>query len=128
MNYVIHEGWATYAESLISELCKDDYAGSGAAWLDRSLNLCIASLLDISIHADGWDLEKTAAFLADFGITDMDSVENLYQYIIENPGNYLRYYLGCLSFLDLRATLMAEQGEDFSLADFHRAVLITGLC
>lgn len=120
--------WATYAESLISELCKDDYAGSGAAWLDRSLNLCIASLLDISIHADGWDLEKTAAFLADFGITDMDSVENLYQYIIENPGNYLRYYLGCLSFLDLRATLMAEQGEDFSLADFHRAVLITGPC
>ncbi len=122
------EGWATYAESLISELCKDDYAGSGAAWLDRSLNLCIASLLDISIHADGWDLEKTAAFLADFGITDMDSVENLYQYIIENPGNYLRYYLGCLSFLDLRATLMAEQGEDFSLTDFHRAVLITGPC
>lgn len=122
------EGWATYAESLLSELCQDDYAGAGAAWLDRSLNLCIASLLDISIHADGWDLEKTAAFLADFGITDMASVEDLFQYIIENPGNYLRYYLGCLSFLDLRATLMTEQGEAFSLTDFHRAVLTTGPC
>lgn len=122
------EGWATYAESLISELCKDDYAAASAAWLDRSLNLCIASLLDISIHAEGWNLEKAAAFLADFGMTDMTSVESLYQYIIENPGNYLRYYLGCLSFLDLRAMLRTELGKDFSLTDFHRWVLTTGPC
>lgn len=122
------EGWATYAESLISELCKDDYAAASAAWLDRSLNLCIASLLDISIHAEGWNLEKAAAFLADFGMTDMTSVEDLYQYIIENPGNYLRYYLGCLSFLDLRAMLRTELGKDFSLTDFHRWVLTTGPC
>ena len=61
-------------------------------------------------------------------MTDMTSVESLYQYIIENPGNYLRYYLGCLSFLDLRALLQTELGKDFSLTDFHRWVLTTGPC
>ena len=45
-----------------------------------------------------------------------------------NPGNYLRYYLGCLSFLDLRAECKKELGADFSLTEFHRAVLEAGPC
>lgn len=122
------EGWATYTESLLCEIVSPTYEGARLYWLDRSLNLCLSSLLDLSIHADGWDLQKTAAFLADFGITDPDSADALYQYCIENPGNYLKYYLGCLSFLDLRASLKQEMGADFSLKDFHEAILSTGPC
>lgn len=122
------EGWATYAESLICELSRNDYAGARAAWLDRSLTLCLSSLLDIGIHADGWDLEKVVSFLSDFGITDSSAAEALFQYIIENPGNYLRYYLGCLSFLDLRASVKASLGDTFSLSAFHSSILSTGPC
>lgn len=122
------EGWATYTESLICELTGKTWEGARVYWLDRSLNLCIASLLDISIHGDGWDMDKALRFLSDFGITDQSAGKELYQYIVENPGNYLRYYLGCLSFLDLRAECKKELGNDFSLTDFHRAVLDAGPC
>lgn len=122
------EGWATYTESLLCEMSASTYEGACLYWLDRSLNLCLSSLLDLCIHADGWDLKRTAAFLADFGITDVDAADELYQYCIENPGNYLRYYLGCLSFLDLRSSIRQEMGDNFSLRDFHEAILSTGPC
>lgn len=122
------EGWATYTESLICELDKKQWDGARVYWLDRSLNLCMASLLDIGIHGDGWDREKTCRFLADFGITDRTAAEDLYQYIVENPGNYLRYYLGCLSFLDLRSECRRDLGESFALTAFHKAVLDCGPC
>lgn len=122
------EGWATYTESLICEMAGKDWEGARVYWLDRSLNLCIASLLDIGIHGDGWDLENTQSFLADFGITDASAAKELYQYIIENPGNYLRYYLGCLSFLDLRSRCRRDLGDAFDLTAFHQAVLETGPC
>lgn len=122
------EGWATYTESLICELAGQTWDGAKAFWLDRSLNLCVASLLDIGIHGEGWDIDKASGFLADLGITDPLAVKELYQYIVENPGNYLRYYLGCLSFLDLRAECRKELGDDFSLTEFHREVLDVGPC
>lgn len=122
------EGWATYTESLICELEGRTWDGAKVYWLDRSLNLCVASLLDIGIHGEGWDMDKTLSFLADIGITDAAAGKELYQYIVENPGNYLRYYLGCLSFLDLRAECKRELGDDFSLTEFHRAVLDAGPC
>lgn len=122
------EGWATYTESLICELAGKEWEGAKVYWLDRSLNLCMASLLDIGIHGDGWDTDKTCSFLSDFGITDRTAAKELYQYIAENPGNYLRYYLGCLSFLDLRSECRRDLGENFDLTAFHQAVLDTGPC
>ena len=122
------EGWATYTESLICELAGQTWDGAKAFWLDRSLNLCVASLLDIGIHGEGWDMDKASGFLTDLGITDPLVIKELYQYIVENPGNYLRYYLGCLSFLDLRAQCKKELGDNFSLTEFHQAVLDAGPC
>ena len=122
------EGWATYTESLICELSGKTWDGAKVYWLDRSLNLCIASLLDIGIHGEGWNIDKTLSFLADIGITDPLVGKELYQYIVENPWNYLRYYLGCLSFLDLRAECRRDLGEQFDLTEFHQAVLDTGPC
>ena len=73
-------------------------------------------------------MDKASGFLTDLGITDPLVIKELYQYIVENPGNYLRYYLGCLSFLDLRAQCKKELGDNFSLTEFHQAVLDAGPC
>ena len=97
-------------------------------WLNRSLNLCIYSLLDTGIHYDGWTLEKAAGFLEGFGISDPDAVEEIYQVIVEDPTNYLKYYMGCLSFMDLREECREEQGDAFDVKEFHRMVLETGPC
>ena len=66
------------------------------------MNLCIYSLIDIGIHYRGWDAARTAVFLKAFGINNASTAAEIYQYIVETPGNYLKYYWGYLNFLDLK--------------------------
>lgn len=127
------EGWATYVESYGYEyaaaLMKDSAAAGNAvrlAWLNRSMNLCIYSLIDIGIHYRGWDSARTAAFLKAFGITSASTAGEIYQYIVETPGNYLKYYWGYLNFLDLKTACQKKLGNDFNLKDFHRKILEIG--
>ncbi len=122
------EGWATYVESWFCTEADGIWSGASMYWLERSMNLCLTSLLDIGIHGYGWTLADTASFLDGFGISDQAAVQNLYQYILENPANYLKYYLGYLSFLDLRTSCEEALGDSFDLRAFHEAVLATGPC
>lgn len=126
------EGWATYVESYGYRYAADyldDPAASdltALAWMNRSINLCIYSLMDIGIHYHGWTPDAAASFLKNFGITDTSVVQEIYQYIVETPGNYLKYYLGYLNFLDLRQKWQDTLGEHFDLKKFHQKILETG--
>lgn len=126
------EGWATYIESYAYSYAAsflDDPAAedlTALAWLNRSVNLAIYSLLDIGIHYRGWDETKAASFLGAFGMRDSSAVKEIYQYIVETPGNYLQYYWGYLSFLDLKASCEQKEGDDFSLKAFHKRILEIG--
>lgn len=126
------EGWATYVESYGYQYATDyldDPAASdltALAWMNRSINLCIYSLMDIGIHYHGWTPDAAASFLKNFGITDTSAVQEIYQYIVETPGNYLKYYLGYLNFLDLRQKWQDTLGEHFDLKKFHQKILETG--
>lgn len=127
------EGWATYIESYAyqyaAELMTDLSDAANATrvlWLNRSINLCLYSLSDIGIHYKGWDQAHTASFLRPFGITDTSTVSEIYQYIVETPGNYLKYYLGYLNFLDLRDFCKQSLGTDFDLKLFHEKLLQIG--
>ena len=90
------------------------------------MNLCIYSLIDLGIHYSGWDQARTAAFLKAFGITNASTVSEIFQYIVETPGNYLKYYLGYLNFLDLKNKCSQKSGDNFDLKDFHRQILEIG--
>ena len=126
------EGWATYVESYAYRYAAkyvDDEAATDVtrlAWLNRSVNLCIYSLLDIGIHYRGWTQEKAAEFLNVFGIRSASVVSEIYRYIVETPVNYVKYYLGCLNFMDLRDNQKELLGDDFDLKDFHRKILEIG--
>ena len=96
------------------------------AWLNRSMNLCIYSLIDIGIHYRGWEQARVAAFLKAFGITNASAASEIYQYIVETPGNYLKYYWGYLNFLDLKKSCQNSVGADFDLKKFHRKIMEIG--
>lgn len=127
------EGWATYVESYgyeyAASLMNDPDSAKNAvrlAWLNRSMNLCIYSLIDIGIHYRGWDAARTAVFLKAFGINNASTAAEIYQYIVETPGNYLKYYWGYLNFLDLKTVCQKRLGDDFNLKEFHRRILEIG--
>ena len=124
------EGWATYVESMAY--------GYGAEFLNispqvmellnrnRSVSLCLYSILDIGIHYEGWTVQEVTNTLSSFGIASQEVCQEIFQYIVENPTNYLKYYLGFLNFTDLRATVENKKGTDFQLKDFHKKILEIG--
>lgn len=126
------EGWATYIESYAYQYAADLMNDSAAAdltrlaWLNRSVNLCLYSLMDIGIHYQGWTQTVTDRLLNSMGITDASAAAEIYQYIVETPANYLKYYWGYLNFLDLKNEKETILGDDFDLKEFHRQILEIG--
>ena len=124
------EGWATYVEALSYGYASPflhiepeilDFLG-----LNRSISLCLYAILDLGIHGQGWNLQTTADTLAVFGITDSDTCQEVFQYIVENPANYLKYYLGYLNFMDLREEVQETEGSSFQPKEFHKNLLDIG--
>ena len=120
------EGWATYVEMI-------SYSYSGmpndAATLlsrNQSAILSLYATVDMGIHYDGWSLADTIKFFRDYGITDINTVQHIYEYIIEEPAHYLKYYIGYLEFLELKDHAKSLYGDNYSNLKFHQAVLEMG--
>lgn len=120
------EGWATYVESYGCQYAPADSDLTHLLWLNRSVNLCIYSLLDVGIHYYGWTLDNAAQYLKPFGITDSTLVEEIFQSVVETPANYLRYYLGSLNFAQLRREMEEKEGAQFNIVRFHQQLLEIG--
>ena len=80
----------------------------------------------MGIHYDGWKLADAAAFFHTYGITDDATIEDIYDLIIADPANYLKYYIGYLEFLELRKNAVNKWGDNFTQMRFHKAVLDVG--
>ena len=120
------EGWATYAEMCSYYLAPLTKQQATLLQKNNSILLGLYSLADIGIHYEGWSLLDTIAFFSNYGITQIVKIEEIYDLIIGSPGNYLKYYIGYLEFLELKRDWMKEKGEDFSQKEFHKAVLSVG--
>lgn len=120
------EGWATYAEMCSYYLAPLTKQQATLLQKNNSILLGLYSLADIGIHYEGWSLLDTIAFFSNYGITQTVKIEEIYDLIIGSPGNYLKYYIGYLEFLELKRDWMKEKGEDFSQKEFHEAVLSVG--
>lgn len=121
------EGWATYVEFEYAY----DYAGADETLADllagnEACLLGLMAYIDIGIHYDGWDREDVAEYLADFGVEDQDATDEIFDYVVEEPGSYLSYFIGYLEFLDLREMAKEELGDAFDIKQFHDFILRTG--
>ena len=52
--------------------------------------------------------------------------KKIYQAIVEDPANYLKYYVGYLEFDALRERAANTLGSSFDLKDFHQYLLALG--
>ena len=119
------EGWATY-----TEMQAFYYAGLNpdlASLLqhNQAATLSLYATADIGIHYFGWEKEKNAAFWSEYGVDDTATVKRITDLILEEPGNYLKYYVGYLKFRQMREQLALEN-KSFSVSAFHEAILRTG--
>ncbi|MBR1692083.1 MAG: DUF885 domain-containing protein [Lachnospiraceae bacterium] len=136
------EGYATY-----TELHSYQYAKACAAELlgeeniekaklvstlydvlcyDRRIKLCLYCLLDIKIHGEGQSRVQIASYLNSFGISDRTAAGSIYDYILNEPTTYLKYYVGYLEFTECRHLAMQHWGDRYSDAAFHTFLLKIG--
>ena len=81
---------------------------------NSSIILGLYALADMGIHYDGWTLLDTVAFFRDYGITDTDTIESIYNLIIGDPGNYLKYYIGYVEFLELKKDAVEKNAKNIN--------------
>lgn len=120
------EGWATYAEMCSYYLSPLSKAHATLLQKNNSIILGLYATADIGIHYDGWSLEDTIKHFASYGIDDEATIAEIYNYILGDPANYLKYYVGYLEILELKKEYMNQHGNDFSQKEFHKELLEIG--
>ncbi|MCH5344120.1 MAG: DUF885 domain-containing protein [Acetatifactor sp.] len=129
------EGWGLYTEFYSFDYAADIYSEQGddpAAVLtqleqhDRSLQLCLYCLLDIMIHYENASYSQVVDVLKGMGIEDSSSVRAVYAYLVEEPCNYLKYYVGYLEILQLKEEAKTLWDEEYSDLRFHTFYLDCG--
>lgn len=120
------EGWATYAEMCSYYLSSLDKPYATLLQKNNSLILGLYAVSDIGIHYNGWNLERTIQFFNTYGIEDAQTIQKIYELIIEDPANYLSYYVGYLEILELKKDVMTQKGDDFTQKEFHKMLLDVG--
>lgn len=120
------EGWATYVE--MQSFYYADVETEIAAYLQKNQSalLSLYATADMGIHYDGWTLKDTIDFFRGYQITDKQTIQEIYQLIVEEPAHYLKYYIGYLEFMNLKEYAEKKYGEDYSNYRFHQALMKMG--
>ena len=119
------EGWATYTEMQSFYYAGLDPDLASLLQHNQAATLSLYATADIGIHYFGWEKEKNAAFWREYGVDNTATVKRITDLILEEPGNYLKYYVGYLKFRQMREQLALEN-KSFSVSAFHEAILRTG--
>lgn len=122
------EGWATYVE--MESWKMDPHLDSDAARLlalNSSVTLGLHAYIDIMVNDQGWNVEDIHCFISTYyDDPNQEFSSALYEAMVDNPANYLEYYVGYLEFTDMREKAEEALGSNFDLTEFHRFILDTG--
>ena len=119
------EGWATYVEYYaygIGGLSKDM---AEILVLNDSAALGMYAYIDMGIHYLGWGEEEVRQYLTLYGM-DGALARQIFEIMVEEPANYLSYFVGYLEMVNLKETAEKTWGDAFTLKEFHEAVLSLG--
>lgn len=126
------EGWAMYVELLSFDHAyekEEQKAYAHMLRLSREIQICLLCYLDIRIHAESACLPDIAPYLAKIGITEPQELANVYTYLINEPGTYLKYYGGYLQLLACKELYQKKCGKEqipYSDLAFHTFFLSHG--
>lgn len=128
------EGWAMYVElksydyakTLMKQSAPETEALYELYKLDRKIQLSLYSLLDIAIHYEGATYAQAHKMLSSVGISEPSTTRSIYEYIVEEPTNYLKYYLGYLEIIHLKSEAKKLWGDGYSEYRFHKFYLENG--
>lgn len=124
------EGWATYVEIQSPELFTFAEHNEAYTLMEQAmtiLNLVVASRIDIGVNYEGWYLDDVKDYLTNNGLNE-EVGENIYEYVICEPANYLKYCVSALEFMELQDYAKEQLGTNFDMKAFNQSLLDCGPC
>ena len=130
------EGWALYAERLMTELGFMDDPGNYLGFLDAQSLRAARVVLDIGIHCGfrapeevgggDWTYDKAWQFLSAHANNDEASLRFELDRYLGWPGQAPSYKIGERIWMQLRDETAAAEGDSFDSKAFHRRALDVG--
>ena len=120
------EGWATYVEMQSYYYAGLDEDMASLLQHNQAVMLSLYATSDIGIHYYGWEKDEMMKLWSGYGITDEATVETITNLILEEPGNYLKYYVGYMKFTQLREACETKQKGAFDPVQFHEEIMRIG--
>lgn len=121
------EGWATYVEQYSYTLDNGLSPELGQLFAANQIaTLGLQACLDVYINYYGWTMDQVTEYLGHYFSEPEEIAQNIYDAMIENPANYVAYYVGYLEFHNMRKIAEQQLGENFDLKEFHTFLLDLG--
>lgn len=120
------EGWATYTEMYAYDISGLSEPMADLLSCDNAYSLAVSAYIDIGVNYEGWNVDDVEDYLADLGIGDAEVAQEIFEAVVEEPANYLRYFVGYIEIVNLRNHAKEELGDDFDLKEFHGFMIEVG--
>ena len=120
------EGWATYVEEYAYSISGLDEKLAEVLALNNATTLGLYAYIDMGIHYDGWERSDVMNYLSVYGLGDEEIADEIFETMVEEPANYLSYFVGYMEFMELREQAEEVLDDDFELKSFHEFLLDMG--
>jgi uncharacterized protein (DUF885 family) len=119
------EGWAHYCEQMMADLQPDNLKLKMVQLHDALLRVS-RYIVGIKMHTDGMTLEQGKQFFITEGYQEPANADREAKRGTSDP-TYLIYTLGKMQILALRDEYKKQQGDKYSLKQFHDEFLAQGM-
>ena len=123
------EGWAVNAQYYAYQFCgvEDEFAAA-ALFFQDAYYFFVYSLIDLGVNYYGWSAKDIVNYFKNDQAINMDNsnASFILDFLIEMPGTYCSYGLGCSNFFTLCEQTKAAMGDKFDYLAYHDAILKNG--
>ncbi|NLT11955.1 MAG: DUF885 domain-containing protein [Clostridiaceae bacterium] len=120
------EGWAEYAGEYVMTKADVNQDAARLAAIDSMYSKILVSRIDIGVNYEGWTYDDTKAYLAGVGLADKETVDQIWDIVVEIPCYYTPYCFGHLETIRiLESAIKATEGKK-TLLEVHEAYLDIG--
>jgi uncharacterized protein (DUF885 family) len=120
------EGWAVYAEQLVSEMGLYQTPYERFGMLSMEMWRACRLVMDVGLHAKGFSRDQALSCLRENTALSEKNMQNEVDRYIAWPGQALGYKIGELKIMQLRRRAEAALGTRFDIRAFHDVVLDDG--
>ena len=119
------EGWGTFSERIMLDQGWGDELARVAHYKKQLENIA-RTIIDISVHTEGWTEEQAIAFVREEALQKGQFAGNMWNRTLRSPTQITTYWIGYQQIFDLYEEAKAKKGDAFVLKEFLDGMMKLG--